>query len=236
MTRKAAMWLGATVLAFLASWLAGFFEAVLPTQESVACKLGLGSCPPGMSAIEPGSNRPGNNEGGRKLYLSSPEKCSAECLEDEMCKSWTMRIHPNKANMQCWLKDSIADIEPHEDTVSGYKIDESSMVSNMTLTAPCPENFKKYEKTTFRFECECTRQLLGTGLTGTNVYTSDSNICLAAKHAGLLESPTQSIEVQGRPPCDSYQGSVRNGIGSLEHKGAYYWAFYFPAVSDGSCN
>lgn len=53
---------------------------------------------------------------------------------------------------------------------------------------------------------------------GTDVYTSDSSVCTAAAHMGLItlaEGGVVTIEM--RPGQDSYVGSQRNGIGSAQY-------------------
>jgi hypothetical protein len=64
---------------------------------------------------------------------------------------------------------------------------------------------------------------------GTDVYTDDSNPCVAAVHAGRLTSDA-SGRVYGYivPPLGHFAGSARNGITSLDY-GAWPGAFQFTA-------
>lgn len=62
---------------------------------------------------------------------------------------------------------------------------------------------------------------------GTGTYTSDSSICTAAVHAGLVtvaDGGTVTIEIT--PGRDSYKGSTANGVTSTDY-GAYSSSFTF---------
>jgi hypothetical protein len=55
----------------------------------------------------------------------------------------------------------------------------------------------------------------GAGLWGTDIYTADSSLALAAVHAGILKQGQQGIvRVKIVPPPDSFEGSTRNGMTS----------------------
>ena len=51
---------------------------------------------------------------------------------------------------------------------------------------------------------------------GTNVYSSDSPICLAALHAGAVKATGGRITVQLNPGVERYVGSKRNGLVSRD--------------------
>ncbi|MGC4028500.1 MAG: LCCL domain-containing protein [Steroidobacteraceae bacterium] len=68
-------------------------------------------------------------------------------------------------------------------------------------------------------------------LWGTNPYTADSSICLAAVHAGIIGSDTGGeIQVQRARGARQFPGSVKNGVTSRRW-GAYEDAFKVEAVS-----
>ncbi len=52
------------------------------------------------------------------------------------------------------------------------------------------------------------------GLTGTDVYPSDTSICGAALHAGQIDKEGGVVTVQLNPGAESYTGSSRNGVDS----------------------
>jgi hypothetical protein len=67
------------------------------------------------------------------------------------------------------------------------------------------------------------------GVWGTGTYTSDSSICTAAVHAGILDAATGgSVTVEIAAGQDSYEGSEANGVTSSDY-GAYTGSFTFPA-------
>ncbi|WP_446810115.1 LCCL domain-containing protein [Methylomonas sp. 2BW1-5-20] len=69
-------------------------------------------------------------------------------------------------------------------------------------------------------ECDAAYQILN----GTDAYTSNSYICLAAIHAGLISRQGGAVQViveKGRP---AYRGSMRNGIQSSDY-GKYDGSF-----------
>ena len=66
-------------------------------------------------------------------------------------------------------------------------------------------------------------------LYGTDVYTSDSAICKAGMHAGVIDSSGGTFTVTLVAGLDSYPGSDRNGISSADWDSAWANAF---TVSD----
>lgn len=78
-----------------------------------------------------------------------------------------------------------------------------------------------------RFELTCPPNGDPRALWGSDIYTSDSSICTAAVHAGLIdlaEGGTVTLEL--RPGQDSYSGAERNGIRSSSY-GSYRGSFTF---------
>lgn len=74
------------------------------------------------------------------------------------------------------------------------------------------------------------------GVAGSWTFTPGSNICIAARHAGLIADPEIGAEVRlaVSAGCDAYEGSVRNGVAS-KAAGPAGRSFHFPAVSGGGC-
>jgi len=67
-------------------------------------------------------------------------------------------------------------------------------------------------------------------LWGTDVYTGDSAIAVAAVHAGLVKpGETTVVRVVVEKPLTQYQGSVRYGVTSHDY-GAYGTAYRLAAV------
>ena len=60
---------------------------------------------------------------------------------------------------------------------------------------------------------------------GTDVYTGDSSLPVAAVHAGAVKAgETAVVRVTVMPPLNNYQGSVRNGVTSHDY-GRYGTAY-----------
>lgn len=53
---------------------------------------------------------------------------------------------------------------------------------------------------------------------GTNIYTFDSEICLAARHSGALDEDGGFCLVEEWAGKDKYQGSMQNGIQSHDYE------------------
>jgi len=71
------------------------------------------------------------------------------------------------------------------------------------------------------------------GVYGTDIYTDDSSVCLAAVHAGLIFLKAGGeVTIEIRPRADSYIGSTRNGITTIDYGtcecGSYVFASAAP--------
>jgi hypothetical protein len=62
--------------------------------------------------------------------------------------------------------------------------------------------------------CHCGKTEGQEDVWGTDVYTDDSELCHAAKHAGIIGEAGGSIHVRRAPGQSSYRGSTRNGFTS----------------------
>lgn len=72
-----------------------------------------------------------------------------------------------------------------------------------------------HQRTTRILSCSCPAQASDPnhsgGVWGTDVYTADSYICKAARHAGALGPGGGQVTLQMLPGQSSYRGSARNG-------------------------
>ena len=67
-------------------------------------------------------------------------------------------------------------------------------------------------------------------LWGTDIYTGDSTLAVAAVHAGLVKvDETAIVKVTVVAPLQKYQGSVRNGVTSHDF-GRYGTAYRLSAI------
>jgi hypothetical protein len=91
------------------------------------------------------------------------------------------------------------------------KVDENSMFS----CSKSPRDLKKEPGDKFTVTCP---EGCGEGvLYGTDVYTTDSSICLAALHAGVIEaSKGGPVTVKVSKGSPSYKGSTARGVSSRD--------------------
>jgi hypothetical protein len=99
----------------------------------------------------------------------------------------------------------------------------------------CPHSFGEIKDVgpKSEIECKCGTYAEGT-VYGTDMYTQDSSICAAAKHAGLIDDNGGTVKAKAAPGCGKYEGKKQNGVESHEwHE--YKASFYFPKKGDGVC-
>ena len=65
------------------------------------------------------------------------------------------------------------------------------------------------------FNCPATQEPQSFGVWGTDIYTDDSSICLAAVHAGLITFACGPVVRELIDGQQSYLGTERNGVASL---------------------
>ena len=82
------------------------------------------------------------------------------------------------------------------------------------------------------FRCTCGSDLasLGGAVWGTDVYTDDSSLCLAALHAGVVGSGGGTITVRRSEGRQLYIGSTRHGIASHDF-GRYGASITFDGIA-----
>ncbi|PSB54984.1 LCCL domain-containing protein [Chamaesiphon polymorphus] len=84
---------------------------------------------------------------------------------------------------------------------------------------------------TFRLNCPPNGSI--GSIWGTDIYTSDSSICTAAAHSGLITARDGGrVRIRIRPGAEFYNGTTRNGI-TTNGYGSYQSSFIFLG-SDGS--
>ncbi len=100
----------------------------------------------------------------------------------------------------------------------------------------CPRNFKAVPNasTSTTLTCTCGAAQVGGSVWGTGVYTTDSSICRAAVHSGLIPPTGGKITVNGAAGCPKYVGSEQNTVKSSDW-GTYDLSFFFPAKGPAKC-
>lgn len=80
----------------------------------------------------------------------------------------------------------------------------------------CPANADQIRQP---IDCVCTAVAVETEapLWGVDIYSDDSSICRAARHAGAVTPGGGTVRVTPRGPQQSYPGAQRNGIVSLSY-------------------
>ena len=80
----------------------------------------------------------------------------------------------------------------------------------------CPPTIRLYKQEQLVLQCECHERNTRGNIFGTDTYTDDSRICAAAVHAGVIDASGGIIRVTTEAGRDSYVGSTRNGVRSLD--------------------
>lgn len=73
--------------------------------------------------------------------------------------------------------------------------------------------------------CQCTGQEAGS-VWGSGPYTADSDLCVAARHAGVIGAGGGVVSAHGLDGQSSYQGSTQNGVRTSDW-GSYGASFHF---------
>jgi len=86
-------------------------------------------------------------------------------------------------------------------------------------------------------ECYCPAGAATGSVWGSDLYTVDSSICAAARHAGVVAAAGGEVAVFVGGHCEAFKGSLRNGVTSADW-GPYDTSFAFryplPSCADGA--
>ncbi len=107
------------------------------------------------------------------------------------------------------------------------------MASPASAQEACLATFDDYADPTASIACSCSDAAPSGVIYGTLIYTSDSDICTAAAHAGQVTTDGM-VKLRGAPGCSSYEASTRNGVASNSWS-SWDVSYYFPGTHDGSC-
>jgi len=101
----------------------------------------------------------------------------------------------------------------------------------------CPDKFSALpdHDSADEVSCTCDADHAGGALWGSGIYTTDSNPCAAAIHAGVIKADTGGkITMKAAKGCSSYVGAKKNAVTS-HGWGKFEGSFYFPEKDDGKC-
>ncbi|TNF32402.1 MAG: hypothetical protein EP329_10330 [Deltaproteobacteria bacterium] len=103
-----------------------------------------------------------------------------------------------------------------------------------SASAPCGGPFARHQADA-NGEVVCTcGPVAPAPIWGTATYTADSDLCVAAVHAGAVPATGGEVRARRAGGCAGYRGTFANGVPSAPW-GAYELSFYFPGHGDGAC-
>lgn len=77
---------------------------------------------------------------------------------------------------------------------------------------PCPERFSAWKTWSDELTCHCAPAQMTGSVWGTGIYTHDSSICAAARHAGVITATGGVVRLHAAPGQPRYAGSLRHGV------------------------
>ncbi|MBL8704497.1 MAG: caspase family protein [Rhodospirillales bacterium] len=88
------------------------------------------------------------------------------------------------------------------------------------VAEPCPGEFDDAPAPVEVLTCHCSAASVAEDLSvwGTDIYTSDSAICVAARHAGAVGGRGGTVTLQAATGQSSYVGTTRNGVTSSSYE------------------
>ena len=85
-------------------------------------------------------------------------------------------------------------------------------------------------------ECYCSTDAPAKHLWGSGPYWGGTNICLAARHSGIIGKYGGLVRVFPGPPQQSYRGSTANGLSSIDISGSLLPSFEVEAIGKAHTN
>ncbi|XP_073498710.1 cysteine-rich secretory protein LCCL domain-containing 2-like isoform X2 [Phyllobates terribilis] len=98
------------------------------------------------------------------------------------------------------------------------------------VLVPCLTTSKHLSSDTTEVYCPAGCMSKNLSVWGTDIYTENTPVCLAAIHSGIISNGGGYITVQKMPGQEAYTGSILNGIFSLS-SGISTTSFTFPSSS-----
>lgn len=85
--------------------------------------------------------------------------------------------------------------------------------ANAALNVSCTDSVNGLNKKAAKsFSVVCPVNCKTGSVWGTDMYTTDSSICVAAVHAGVIGADGGPVKVTLAPGKPSYSGTARNGV------------------------
>ncbi len=104
---------------------------------------------------------------------------------------------------------------------------------------PCPASMtgERDRAPACGLECYCASAAMTGSLWGTGLYTLDSSVCAAARHAGVVPEGGGPVAVFVGGGCSSFSGGESNGIKSGDwgaYEGSFAFGYPLPTCPDGT--
>ncbi len=81
-----------------------------------------------------------------------------------------------------------------------------------TPVQPCPDQFSAWKDWPDELACNCAPAQMSGSVWGSGIYTHDSSVCAAARHAGAVTATGGVVRLRAAPGQPRYAGSLRHGV------------------------
>jgi hypothetical protein len=217
-----------------------YLKANVPGASGNNCCIsGVKSGGGGSGAIsaEDNTNRPGADYSSFELSVNNYLLCRDACANDANCRAYTfVRPTVQGTYARCWLKSSAPAGVSSNCCISGAKAGGGGggngggggggagggggggggNANDIDWNAN-PMYLKLRGRNGERFTFRCPAYGIQERVRGTDVYTDDSRICLAAVHVGLIGASGGVVTIEMLPAQRYYQGSSRNGVNTQDY-------------------
>jgi len=146
----------------------------------------------------------------------------------------------SKENVKIALKSRMEKCTSKEIAEGFAKAGAAAEGDTAAAGGSCADRFKSAEGFKvgdgFEVTCKCSADATKAGTVwGVGTYTTDSSICKAAVHAGVIKAEEGGeVTAKGMAGCKSYEGSEANGVTSSKW-GSYDGSFFFPSAGEVAC-
>lgn len=94
---------------------------------------------------------------------------------------------------------------------------EAPEEEEVVLADPCPDSVQSMRGSEEPLTCSCPAEAPeNASVWGVGPYSDDSNVCLAARHAGLVSDEAANVTINFMDGRSSYTGSTANGVESRQ--------------------
>lgn len=115
--------------------------------------------------------------------------------------------------------------------------EETTVVETADEVQACTSKYSSFPgSSSGEISCLCPVDAHASGsVWGDKIYTTDSSICKAAVHAGVIpKGKGGMVKAKPAPGCKLYSGAAANGVTTSDW-GEFKTSFYFPGKGDGKC-